>query len=358
MVRSLFSGADVQRSVPGRFWSGFLCLVLCLLPAAASADEVFSRLSVLGSSEPVAVYDMVNGWDTDFRRGSLAYADARVQSGFRLSGWTLAYERRGYYYLGFSRDTSEFYNNLEQGIDTGRRYELDLKVQTLSLRGVRLSYALNYRSVTVEPVLTYYRVGDYQIGSLNGFSEGSGDLEVSALLDYYFNEDKLLEYPANAGEGRGISAGLTLSYQYDDWLMSASLQDLLNRFELPNAAFTRGCINLAGSAQAVCSGNGAASGVSGDADYRTDIPLTFEAQAQYTPWNLQLDYYRHENYQRLSARKSWPTMIGTLGVSAHSTRQLGLHWNSRWHELSVAADDADWQAARELQLQLGLRFPW
>ena len=343
---------------PGLFWPGFFFLLGLAGSPYLQAGQVFSRLTVQSSSEPVPVYDMINGWDNSFRPGSYAYADMRLESGVALGNWSLAHEQRDYYYLGFAPDTAEFYYNLEQGIDGGRRYRLALDVQTLTLQGLRLSHRWEVGNFTVQPVVSYYQVQDYQLGSLRGFSDGSGSLSVSAELDYHFNEDKLLEYPADVGQGRGVSTDLNIAYESASWHLSLGLQDLWNRFDLQQAAFTRGCINLAGAAGAVCESSGAASGVSGHEDYLTSIPVTVQAQALYEPLNLAMDVYRHEQYQRLSVQKNWNSPLGELGISAHSTRQLGLHWSSRWHELSLVSDHADWQQAHDLQLLLGVRVGW
>ena len=325
---------------------------------SVQAAEVFASIGLHSSSEPVPVYDMVHGWGDDVRRGRYAWADGRVQSGFLAQGWMVAWERRWHYDFRFGAETAEFYGRLEQGDNRPGDYRLQLQATALQMRGVRAGYEFEWQRFRVQPVVSLYRVDQYQAGRLQGFADSAALESASVLLDYHFDDDKLLGWPTAPEDGHGVSADLNLAYNGPQWQFELQLQDLWNRFELPAAAFTRGCINLGFSANPVCLEDNAAAGNSGYADYHTHLQYSGQLRAVYTDLGVQLTAFWHDRYQRISAQKNWRTRIGELGLSAHSTAQLGLHWSSNWHQLALVTDQADWQQARHLQVQLALRYPW
>ena len=340
----------------------FFCLLLLLsalgLPARLQAAELYSAVSVHSSSEPVPVYDMVNGWGGDVRSGRYAWADGRVQLGFAAQGWDFALERRWHYDFRFSKDMAEFYASLERGDARPGDYALALQAKALQMRGWRVGYDFHWQRWRLQPILSVYRVDQYQIGDLHGVATLSTVNSASVLLDYHFDDDKLLAWPTAPEDGRGFSADFNLAYDGLRWQLELQLQDLWSRMELPAAAFTRGCINLGGAENPVCSSGNAAAGNSGYADYHTHLQYSGQLRAVYTDLGVQLTAFWHDRYQRISAQKNWRTAVGELGLSAHSTAQLGLHWSSNWHQLALVTDQADWQQARHLQLQLALRYPW
>ncbi|MCD8532070.1 MAG: hypothetical protein LRY66_12160 [Saccharospirillaceae bacterium] len=264
-----------------RFLAAFLAALSgSAFPVAAKATDwqLYSGLDIHGSSEPVSLTDMMSGWDGDFQPGTYAYADARFRLGLRFDHWRLERETRWYYYLTFNRDTSEFYRELEQGLPGAADRRLELEVKGLQARGVRLAHSFGVASFSITPALAYYHVGHFQFGTLDGVSAAGDPLTASAVLDYHFDQDKILEYPADVGDGSGISADLQISGLLQErWRLEAAISDLWNRWQFDDAAFTTGCINLSGGGQAVCSSSGAASGRSGQSSYTTDIPWSLNA---------------------------------------------------------------------------------
>ena len=249
----------------------FFCLLLLLsalgLPARLQAAELYSAVSVHSSSEPVPVYDMVNGWGDDVRSGRYAWADGRVQLGFAAQGWNFVLERRWHYDFRFSKDMAEFYASLERGDARPGDYALALQAKALQMRGWRVGYEFHWQRWRLQPILSVYRVDQYQIGDLHGVATLSTVNSASVLLDYHFDDDKLLAWPTAPEDGRGFSADFNLAYDGLRWQLELQLQDLWSRMELPAAAFTRGCINLGGAENPVCSSGNAVAGNSGYADY-------------------------------------------------------------------------------------------
>lgn len=337
----------------------FLPLVLLSLAPALLADEVRLSAKVHSSSEPVPVSDMVSGWDGAFTPGTYAYADGRLQLSAQIDEWHLSAEKRWYYYLEFSRGMSIFYHDQEQGNDSAEAQSLSLNARSFYAEGGSLGYDFRLTGWLLTPSLAVYQVYDYQFGQLNGVSAAGSSVSASATLDYHFSEDKILEYPVSPPAGNGYSMDLDGQYRgLQHWQLGFHLGDLLNRWILPEAGYTEGCINLGSSAGNYCSSSGAASGRSGSSDYVTRIPLTLAADAFYEPWQTRLSVFRHGRYQRLSIQKDWSTMAGDLGVSLHSTRQLGLHWGGSFGRLEVLTDDQRLHSARDLQLNMEAGWRW
>ncbi|OUS40162.1 hypothetical protein A9R00_07485, partial [Oleispira antarctica] len=96
-------------------------LLLALLVAGFSdalnaLNEIDARTSIIASSEPVSIEDMVSGWDGDYQKGELAYADIIWDIGFAktidINDKTFGKLRiskgyRIYYYLKFDEETAD-----------------------------------------------------------------------------------------------------------------------------------------------------------------------------------------------------------------------------------------------------------
>lgn len=333
-------------------------MLLFISSGKASAGEVYSAINVIASSEPVPVSDMISGWDGPFKPGEYAYADARFRMGVDVSGWRIEREQRRYYYFTFSRETSRFYNSLERGNQL-LAAPVDIEAKSFSALGIRLAKQLDFDGWSVTPAVAVYRVGNFQFGTLTGTSEGGGQLKASAALDYYFNEDKILEFDADADQGRALS--LDLNVEVDlvaSWHLSVQASDLYNRINFSRAAFTKGCVNFGSPKQPVCNSATVGAGRSGHESYNTDIPFTLATELTNDELQWQASLYWHDRYKRLGIQKNWTTPVGSLGVSGHTTRQAGIHWQSDWHALSLMTDELKAVKIRDADVHLTLRYRW
>ena len=339
--------------------AGVACGFLLVAPLCSAQGSIFVAADIHASSEPVSVNDMVHGWDGDFTPGEYAYADVRLNTGVRYHDWQGSSEKRWYYYLSFSEDMSVFYYNTEHGGSADKDLDLELDVDSFKADGIRLGKTFSLPVWQIHSSLAVYKVAEYQFGELDGVSlAGSGD-SASATLDYHFDEDKILEYPVSDTQGYGASLDIAMTYSgLRDWNLSLQMKDIVNRWYFRDAGFTTGCINIGSSAGSTCSSSGAASGRAGQKDFYTRIPFTLMAAAELKNTGVSFSAYRHERYLRFSGEKAWDSRMGEFAVSLHSTRQLGLHWRSGWHQLSVISDDHRFSHARDLQIRLGVNFHW
>ena len=327
-----------------------------------AAGSVFVETGLVASSEPVSVEDMVSGWDGSFQAGEHAYANLNIAYGFSVDGWRFSRDQRWYYYLSFSKQTSRFFNSLEKGggVEAG---DVDLNAKSFQANGFSFSKSVEIsEGWIVEPRISVYDINRYQFGSLKGFAEsgsGESDLKASALLDYYFDEDKILEYEDDHKNGQGLS--LSLSGQVilnPSFRLDYQLSDIWNRLEFDAATFTRGCIEFNSPANPICNAQGSASGRSGLDKYSTSISMTVLARLSYSPLSVEAAVYSHEKYRRLGLAKGWDTAIGQLYVQTYSTRQLGFRWQSGWHRLTLASDHSKASKTRDVDVNLSFYWRW
>lgn len=326
------------------------------LPSPAA--EIFTSAEVVASSEPVPVSDMISGWDGPFKPGEYAYADGRFRIGAEVDGWRIEREQRWYYYFTFSKETSRFYNSLERGGQV-LRSQVDIDAKSFTALGIRLAKQFNFERWSITPAVIVYSVRSFQFGTLKGGSEGGGDLRASAVLDYYFDDDKILEFNADADKGQAVSVDISGHVDLTEhWRLSAQISDFYNRVQLDKAAFTKGCVNFGSPLTPVCNSDTVGEGRSGHEEYITDIPMTVAARVEHAGLGVSGSLYWHDRYQRIGVKKHWQTLIGALGVSGYSTRQLGLHWHSQWHTLDIVSDETKAVKVRDADIRLGLRYRW
>lgn len=325
-------------------------------------NSVFAGFSIEASSEPVPVSDMISGWDGPFQPGEYAYGDGRIFFGVESQGWTLKREQRWYYYLEFSEQTSRTFNALERGEEVGSG-RVDLEAWSFESYGFSLAKTFYpVEGLVIEPEVSVYRIGHYQFGTLKGFTESGtneNDLKASAILDYHFDDDKILDFDGDQEKGRGISLNTRLAYSFNQrWAAELLLLDLWNQQTFEQALFTDGCIEFGNPSNPLCDAIGVGSGRSGVDSFNSSIPVTLDSAVHYQPWNTQLSYFQHGRYRRLGATKTWPLGEQRLSLSGYSDKQLGIGWQSRWHRLELSADDAQAARIRDVRASLTLRFPW
>lgn len=325
-------------------------------------NSVFSGFSIEASAEPVPISDMISGWDGPFQPGEYAYGDGRIFFGVEYQGWTLKREQRWYYYLEFSEQTSRTFNALERGTDVGAG-GVDLEAWSFESYGFSLAKVFTpLENLVIEPELALYRVGHYQFGTLKGFTESGtneDDLKASAILDYHFDEDKILEFDGDQDKGQGISLNTRIAYQFNpQWSVDVLLLDLWNQQKFDQALFTEGCIEFSNPDNPVCDAIGVSSGRSGVESFSTSIPVTLDSAVYYQSWDTQVSYFHHGRYRRFGVEKFWQLGSQRFSIVGYSDKQVGIGWQSLWHSLELSADETEAARIRDLRASLTLRFPW
>ncbi|CCK76254.1 conserved hypothetical protein [Oleispira antarctica RB-8] len=354
-----------------RFSVLFLALMATYWTAQAE-QSVYSSLDVVATSEPVPIEDMTNGWDGNYRSGELAFADASFILGFssdiniaeqNLGTIRIERELRAYYYMSFDKETADFYRALELGNDLDSNKKLDLKVKQFDVVGLSAGYTTP--EFSIEDIkfqlgfdLAIYQVRHFQFGSIKGIAEFGSVGAASAVIDYRYDEDKILDHQADVDQGRGMSFSADLLVNYQQWQGALRLKDMANRFQWDNGAYTRGCVNIGGGAQAQCETDGSGSGTYGQEEIIEHIPLTANARLMHLGADVSVHVMRHDLYYRLGLEKGFQTELGRFALFLYHPRLVGASWQTDYFNFQFGADTLKLSKARNIQLNMGVNWRW
>lgn len=354
----------VNKSLAGKA----LCLA-CFTSLTASllsisflshSSEVGVDFSIEASSEPVSISDMINGWDNSVNAGDYAYASGIASVYTQHNNFYLSAERRYYYYYEFTPDTVAWYADVERGVNASTERKIELDVTSFDARGVTGGYLFEGEGWQLLPAFTLYKLGHYQLGSLNGISSAGEGTNASAYLDYYFDEDKILNYQAEEDLRFGYSLSLAGQYQWNDRvLINVKVTDLWNRFEFFQASYRQGCINVGTVEESVCDlGGGAASGIDTNKDHQITLSPTIQLNATYAPHKIEADLYWHEKYVNLTLGKYFELNDVQIGLLASTKRQMGVDLKYKWVRFNYLADNLQMNKVRDGRLQLSASYQW
>lgn len=340
-----------------------VALVLSLWANLVQARALFVDVQSVSASQPVPVYDMINGWRASYRDGEYAFSDSRVRAGVEWQGVRLLYEQRASGYLTFNKATARLYHQVEQGKVVTGTDRLVLDVRFLTAEGIGASYEWQWGAVTWQPTFVYYHVDQYQFGRLRGRAQGRDDISVA--LDYYYHEDKLLDDKNVPGFADGVSLSMQWRYQQPQWALVVGIEDAFNRWYLNEAGHTEGCVRLGGEGTPVCDNGSTVAGKSTLKTTTKQLFPTWRAQVDWLAHDLAIDILKHDRYQRIGLTRWWSMNATSMsdsqtrfGLTAYSTRQLGLQWQQSYGILTIASDDWRWRQSRALDVRLSLRLPF
>jgi len=357
----------------------FRCFIFLSVVANASfaQQSVYSRIDIVASSEPVPIVDMVSGWDGSYQSGEVVFADAAWLMGFgydlsldhqTIGRVQLEREYRRYYYLNFDKDTSDYYRALELGNDLQSDKKLNLVIKQFEAPGISLAFnstrfdlvgiGMEGVGITSGLKLTLYQPGHFQFASIKGIAEKGDVSAASALINYRYDDDKLLDHQAVVDKGLGFSMSANVALTFEQWQGSLILKDMVNRFEWKNGAYTQGCINIGGGSKVQCETEGAASGISGQGKIKETIPYTLTTQLTHSGLDLSLHGVRHDAYYRLGFEKGTQTSLGRLAFFLYYPRLIGASWQTKYFDLQLGADTLKFSQARNIQLNMGVNWHW
>lgn len=324
------------------------------------ASEVSVDLLIEASSEPVSIDDMINGWGSSVNSGEYAYASGVASASALHRNLYLSAERRYYYYYEFTPGTVAWYAEVENGVDSEAGKSIELDVTSFDARGISAGYLFEGDTWQILPTFTLYKVGHYQLGNLSGISAAGEGTNASAYLDYYFDEDKILDYRAAEDLRFGYSLSLQGEYYWDGGvLLKAKVSDLWNRFEFFEASYRQGCINIGKVEESVCDlGGGAASGIDRNKDHQIEISPTLQLSSIYLPKKLQADVYWHEKYFNLTIGKYFDVKGLQVGALASTKKQMGIDLKYKGFRFNYLADNFYVDKVRDGRLQLSASYQW
>lgn len=349
-------------------------LLLFSLPVkfVQAEQSIYAQFDAVVSSEPVPIEDMANGWDGNYRSGELAFADASFLLGFssdiniaeqNLGTIRVERELRAYYYMSFDKETADFYRALELGNDLTSNKKLALKVKQFDAVGLSAGYTTP--EFLIEDIkfqlgfdLAVYKVRHFQFGSIQGIAEFGSVEAASAVIDYRYDEDKILDHQADVDQGRGLSFSADLLVTFQQWQGALQLKDVINRFQWDNGAYTQGCVNIGGGTQARCETDGAGSGTSGQGEIVEHIPVTANARLTHLGADFSVHAMHHDKYYRLGLEKGFQTELGRFGLFLYHPRLVGASWQTDYFNFQFGADTLKLSKARNIQLNMGVNWHW
>jgi hypothetical protein len=201
-----------------------LSLLFLISHQVYGQQAIYSQFDSVINSESVPINDMLTGWDGDYQRGELVYADVSWSFGFNsdliIAGESLGQlniqrEYRHYYYLNYDKETSDYYRALELGNTLASNKKLDLILKQFDAPGISLGYqtkmlqceAFNWQAGFD---LALYQPGNFQFASIKGAAEAGDASAASGLINYRYNDDKLLDHQADVSKGLGLSLSTNL----------------------------------------------------------------------------------------------------------------------------------------------------
>ena len=357
----------------------FYIMIFCLLGTTtfAAANKIDAGFSVLGSSEPVSIDDMVNGWDGRYQRGELAFADVRWDVGYTRSlkfdeqdygRFRVARGYRIYYFLKFDKETADFYRAQEQKIALAEDKKLDLEVKHFESPTVSFSYASPDFDLPFYELSTHfsigvnaYQPGHRQFGEIKGIAYGPGTENFSANIDYRYDQFKLPwldnETAFETEKGQGHSFDFSLTLEQKDWQVSVAAKDLLARFYWQESGLTTACLQLEVREGALCDRNGG-NGKSEVTSVSETIPVSYAGLLKHKGYDVSLHAFKHDTYQRFGLEKGFKTELGRLGVFLYYPRLVGVSWQTSIFNVQFGSDTDKINEAHNIQLNMGINWQW
>jgi hypothetical protein len=358
----------------------FYITLLCLLSNTSIADSngMHARFSVIGSSEPVSIDDMVNGWDGGYQRGELAYADIAWDLGYTkylkvgsedYGSFRISRGHRIYYYLKFDKETADFYRaqELRQGLSENKT--LDLEVKYFESPTVSFSYVspkVDLSLYDIQPIFSIsanlYQPGHRQFGEIKGIAYKGGDANnFSANIDYRYDQFKLPWLEAERGfhtdKGQGYSLDLGVTLDKNNWLLNLEAKDLLAHFYWAASGVTVACLQTEGGAGAVCNNNGG-NGKSEVKPVSETIPVSFTGLLKHKGYDVSVHAFQHDTYRRFGLEKGIETELGRFAFLLYYPQLVGVSWQTSIFNVQLGADTPEFSQARNVQLNMGFNWRW
>lgn len=359
-----------------RIIASFILLFL-LNTSAHSESALDAGFSILASSEPVAIDDMVNGWDGDYQKGELAFADASWDIGFTqsieyegkdLGRMRVARGYRIYYYMKFHKDTADYYRAQELKKEFAGIKTLDLEVKHFEAPSLSFLYSspdirlpfYNLKS-GFKVGANVYQLGHAQFAEVKGVAFGPDTSAFSANIDYRYDQFKLpwlkdeKEFETEKGQGYSFDLGIALEQEH--WFLGLNAKDLFSRLYWNASGVTVACLQTESGEGAVCESNGG-NGRSELTSVSERIPVSISGVLRNKDYDLSLHAFQHDTFKRLGIEKGFNTELGRFALFLYHPRLLGTSWQTDYFNLQVGADTLKFSKARNVQLNMSIKYFW
>ncbi len=350
-------------------------LFLFLLPAApAFSDDIvpYTKFDSFVYSEAVSISDFVDDWQGDYKGGNIALLNSKLEVGVKYSVLQLSFFKKYNYELQFSKDTAEFYYQIQnrKPLDIGRTYQLNIEPQQIYSEGVRLGYQHSFagKRLSVQFGVSYLQGKKLITGKLYGTAIANSDKDYDFLFnvdDYFYNEDRLFERPIEPTEGYGYSFDATLNWRITPRLFTQiELTDLAGRIYWKNTPYTTASATSdikKYDDEGYLTYKPLLSGVESNRNFTQKLPLYGHLQLGYqlnsTEFIVKIDHTAIKNFTSFGF--NLPTSKTTQWQFFYNVtaKALSMGYSSKYFSTHFISDSIDLKQANTLGFSLVLTLP-
>jgi|GEM_PF-1656697 len=337
-----------------------VCLSIAFLLSAnvvqATGVQAYTDVYLLSPSTKISTLE--DGWAPD---SSGSYIQGKARLGSRLSlvdNWSIGVHKRLDYIVHYDQDTSDFYSAIENNELPAGLYPLNLRVNAMRSQGFELSKFIPLSTRSDLRVgfnlLSGNRVQD---GLLTGVGQvhENGDISYQYNLDYFYDEQRLLDGPQIEVSGWGHSLDLRWQGRFR-YGYSASLEftDLFYRMYWQDLDHDQGCLVRPLSVNPLC-----AVAVKQE-DHQQSLSshsrMRFAKKMEYQGFNAEVSM-EAEFWSRYDALWfSWGQSGYLVGVEAQN-QIYRLGYESSWLKVKYVFDHLIPKSAHYGQLSMSVYWP-
>ena len=335
-----------------------------------SAD-IYTDTSVLAYSEAMPIMqfiDNLEGPSPD--KGDIAFTFNKVEVGANYGNWNLGFFARFDYLLEFSEDTLAvaYADANDQDFPTGRQLHVELKPNHIEARGFGVGYRFKLpKGISVFSRINYLTsdalTDGFLTGTLTEVSED--DYEGDLRLDYYYEEDLILDRPVETVSGAGYSVDIDVFWPISEkWSLSLGVQDAVSAIYWDDLTYTEASVT---SNTVTLDENGQLnavaffSGIESNRDYTQSLPKKSELDVSYkiNSWSYgQVGYSQIASYHAL--RVAWLAQVLGADISGGyqlQTQAYDMAVEHKYFRFAITTDSFDLDSAKLFGFSLGVNIP-
>lgn len=362
-------------------------------PANMNRSELYAELDAYAANDMVPLKELSGRWDhyTPATGKNLALGMARAELGAQSAQpWgiaRIAVIAREDWRVEGNRDTMDlvWQDRNRKGLDAGRSYVLDYKLDGFSANGLKAGWANRFAlapgwDLALGTSASLLKANNYRIDHINGIANATASNAFTAILNRDHAYWNMNTSPANfnpfvpagepSGRGYAVDFGLTLLAP-GDIRFEATLADALGeirwkqmprtRIQANNASVS---YNAAGDRNAIIAGTDSRETI----NERLHTKLDWTASMPLAPASLpglrgQLGdaVYRGNSFPRIGLEYPFDSAWGTWNTSLeYDTRfkSTGIKIGQRYFSLAVVSDSISLDRAKTYGLHAALRYPF
>jgi len=357
--------------------SSLIIAALTLLPITTELPEdwrLSSSVSSLTYVENNSIYDFIKGNESIYQVGENAFTFNEASSTAQYKNLAVSVFYRNEWFLNYSKDTMALYGSTTNGdlIDSGKQYDLDLAINHISAKGIKLGYLYQLNQFNFYFSAAYLEGQTLLVGNAkgdvaltencgDGFECYSGDLDLS----YHYSEDELFDRRVDEPSSiYGYSLDIGGDWIINEhWLASFFIQDLYSEILWEYAPNTTATATTATTT--IVDGkykiDPVITGKEGNNNYKQTLP---------TKYNMLISYQmnQHSAYAQIfHANSATLTHIGyrlqqqenLYGVKYYPLQEaLGIEFSNQYIGVSVTSKPFAHEQTELLEVNFRLSIPF